>query len=182
METTMCAMSACLRGKSVDTNLNDLNWGTLILWVFQDDNVVDLSLFLSFCSICLSVFWLCLSTSASVHLSPLLSIYVLSVFLSVSASVRICLAYASVSSSAGSPSRGADVAVNVFDINQPSLPTPLYSVLVSVFVFMTLSTVFHSINSPDNSPLSHSVFPVLFEPYWSFKLYISSWKFPSALI
>ena len=30
-----------------------------------------------------------------------------------------------------------------------------YSVLVSVSVFMALSTVFHSINSPDNSPLSH---------------------------
>ena len=36
------------------------------------------------------------------------------------------------------------------------------SVLVSVSVFMALSTAFHSINSPDNSPLSHSVFPVLF--------------------
>ena len=33
---------------------------------------------------------------------------------------------------------------------QPSLPTPFYSVLVSVSVFMALSTVFHSINSPDN--------------------------------
>ena len=31
-----------------------------------------------------------------------------------------------------SPSRGRDVAVYVFDINQPSLPTPFYSVLVSV--------------------------------------------------
>ena len=37
-----------------------------------------------------------------------------------------------------------------------------YSVLVSVSVFMALSTVFHSINSPENSPLSHSVLPVLF--------------------
>ena len=45
----------------------------------------------------------------------------------------------------------------VFDINQPSLPVPLYSVLVSVSVFMALSTVFHFIISPDNSPpLSHS--------------------------
>ena len=42
------------------------------------------------------------------------------------------------------------------DINHPSLPTPFYSVLVSISVFMALSTVFHSINSPDNSPLSHS--------------------------
>ena len=81
----------------------------------------------------------------------------------------------------GSPSRGGDVAVFVFDINQPSLPTPFYSVLVSVIlfsfilfylihlfilvVFMALSAVLHSINSPDNSPLSHSVLPVLFLPY-----------------
>ena len=70
--------------------------------------------------------------------------------------------------SAGSPSRGGDVAVHVFDLNQQSLPTPFYSVLVSVSVFMALSTVFHSTNSPDNSPLSHSVLPVLFLPYWFF--------------
>ena len=60
------------------------------------------------------------------------------------------------------PSRGGDVAVNVFDINQPSLPTPFYCVLVSVSAFMALSTVFHNINSPGNSPLSHSVIPVYF--------------------
>ena len=66
-----------------------------------------------------------------------------------------------------------DVAVYVFDINQPSLPTPFYSVLVSVSVFIALSTVFHSINSRDNSPLSRSVLPVLFLPYWSFQLYVS---------
>ena len=66
---------------------------------------------------------------------------------------------------AGSPSHGGDVMVQVFYINQPSLPTPFYSVLVSVSVFMVLSTVFHSINSLDNSPLSHSVLPVLFLPY-----------------
>ena len=74
----------------------------------------------------------------------------------------------------GSPSRGGDVAVYVFDINQSSLPTPFYSVLVFVSVFMALSTVFHSINPPDNSPLSHSVLPVLFLPYWSFQLFLSS--------
>ena len=67
---------------------------------------------------------------------------------------------------AGSSSRGGDVAVCVFDINQSSLPTPFYSVLVSASVLMTLPSVFHSINSPDNSPLSHSVVPVLFLPYW----------------
>ena len=60
---------------------------------------------------------------------------------------------------AGSPSRGGDVAVYVFDINQPSLPTPFYSVLVSFS--KALSTVFHSINSPDNPPFSHSVLLVL---------------------
>ena len=82
----------------------------------------------------------------------------------------------------GSPSRGGDVAVYVFDINQPSLPTPFCTVLVSASVFMALPTVFHSINSPDYSPLSHSVLPVLFLPYWSFQLYLSLWKSPSALM
>ena len=53
---------------------------------------------------------------------------------------------------ASSPSRGGDVAVYAFDMNQPSLPTPFYSVFVSVSAFMALSTVFHSINSPDNFP------------------------------
>ena len=65
-----------------------------------------------------------------------------------------------VSVPAGSPSRGGDVVVFVFDINQPSLPTPFYSALVSISVFKALSTVFHFLNSPDNSPLSHSVLPV----------------------
>ena len=55
----------------------------------------------------------------------------------------------------GSPSRGGNVAVYVFDINQPSLPTPFHSILVSVSVLTALSTVFHSTKSPDNSPLSH---------------------------
>ena len=82
----------------------------------------------------------------------------------------------------GSPSRGGDVVVYAFDINQPSLPTPFHSVLVSVSVIMAVPTVFHSIYSPDNSPLSHSVLPVLFLPYWSFQLHISLWKSPSALI
>ena len=68
----------------------------------------------------------------------------------------------------GSPSRAGDVAVYVFNINQPSLPTPFYSVFVSLSVFMALSTVFNSINSLANSPLSHSVLPALFLPYWSF--------------
>ena len=52
-----------------------------------------------------------------------------------------------------SPSPGGEVTVDVHDINQSNLPTPFYSVLVSVSDFMALSTVFHSINSPDNSSL-----------------------------
>ena len=71
-----------------------------------------------------------------------------------------------------SPSRGGDFAVCVFHINQPSLPTPFYSVLVSVSVFVALSTVFHSINSPYNCPLSHSVLPVYFCVFGPF-VYIS---------
>ena len=74
---------------------------------------------------------------------------------------------------AGSPSRGGNVAAYVLDINQPSLPTPFYSLLLSVSVFKALSTAFHSINFPDDSPLSHSFLPVLILPYWSFQLYIS---------
>ena len=82
----------------------------------------------------------------------------------------------------GSPSRGGNVAVYVCVKKQPILPTPFYSVLVSVSVFMALSTVsvfmalstlFRSINSPDNSSLSHSVLLVLILPYWSFQLNIS---------
>ena len=57
----------------------------------------------------------------------------------------------------GSPSRGGGVTVYVCDKNQPSLPTPFYYVLVSISAFMALSPVFHSINSPDDSPLSQSV-------------------------
>ena len=53
--------------------------------------------------------------------------------------------------------RGGDVAVYVFAINQPSLPNPVYSVLVSVSVFMAPSTVFHPRIFPDNSPFSDSV-------------------------
>ena len=63
---------------------------------------------------------------------------------------------------AGSPSRGGDFVVDVFDIHQPSLPAAFCSVLASISVFMALSTVFHPVNSPDNSPLFHSVLSVLF--------------------
>ena len=71
------------------------------------------------------------------------------------------------------PSRGGDVTVYVKDTNQPSLPTPFQSVLVSVSVFMALSIIFNSMNSPDNSPFSDSVLPVLSLSYWSFQLYVS---------
>ena len=43
---------------------------------------------------------------------------------------------------AGSPSRGGNVAVYVFDMNQSSFPIPFYSVSVSISVFMALSTAF----------------------------------------
>ena len=59
-----------------------------------------------------------------------------------------------------------------FDINQLSLPTLFYSIHVSVSIFMALSTVFHSINPPDNSLLSHSILSLLFLPYWFCQLYI----------
>ena len=38
----------------------------------------------------------------------------------------------------------------------------VYFVLMSVSVFMALSTVLYSINSPDNSQFSYSVLPILF--------------------
>ena len=53
-----------------------------------------------------------------------------------------------------------------------------YSVIVSVSFFMALSTVFHSVNSPDNSPLSHSVLLVSFLPYRTFQQFISLLKSP----
>ena len=40
---------------------------------------------------------------------------------------------------AGSPSRGGDVTVYVFDTNQLSLPAPFYSTLLSISVFMALA-------------------------------------------
>ena len=39
-----------------------------------------------------------------------------------------------------------------------------YYILVSFLSLWPLSVVFHSMNSPDNSPLSHSVLLVLFSP------------------
>ena len=73
----------------------------------------------------------------------------------------------------GSPSCRGNVTVYYFDISKPSLSTPFCSVLMSISVFLDLSNVFHSINSPHNSPLSHSVVLVLSLPYQSFQLLIS---------
>ena len=41
----------------------------------------------------------------------------------------------------GSSSHGGDVAACVIDINQTTLPTPFYSVLASILVFVAPSTV-----------------------------------------
>ena len=71
----------------------------------------------------------------------------------------------------GSPPHGGEVAVYVFDINQ-TCPL-IFPVLVSISVFITLSAVLRTINSPDNSPLSHYLLRVLFLPYWPFQLDIS---------
>ena len=48
----------------------------------------------------------------------------------------------------------------------------VYPSLLSLSVFMALSTVFHSINSPDNSPFSYFVLPVLFLPYFVSAIYL----------
>ena len=56
------------------------------------------------------------------------------------------------------------------------LNKPVYSVLVSVYVFVALSTVFYSMNSPKNSLLSRFVHPVLILSYWPFPLNTSLYK------
>ena len=82
-----------------------------------------------------------------------------SVLVSISVFMALSTVFHSINSSDNSPlSRplwaGGDVTVYAFDINQPNLPTPFCSLLVSVSVCTALLTVFHSINSSDNSPLS----------------------------
>ena len=54
------------------------------------------------------------------------------------------------------------MTVYVFDRKPTELAHSFYSVLVSVSVFMALSTVFHSINSPDNSPFFVCFFTLFF--------------------
>ena len=44
---------------------------------------------------------------------------------------------------AGSPSRGGDVAVYVFDINEASLPTQCHSVLVSISLLWSFHLYFN---------------------------------------
>ena len=125
---------------------------------------------------CLSIicrFRFMLSSFLSSFSSYLFLFFSLSVFLFFFGSLSWCPFFIYTRVPPGSPSSGGYVAVYVFNINQPSLPTPFYSVLLSVSVFMAISTVFHSINSPDNSPLSHSGLPVLFLPHWSFQLHTS---------
>ena len=60
----------------------------------------------------------------------------------------------------------------VLDINQLSLLTPFYSVLLSISVLTALSTLFYSINSSDNISLSQSVLLVLFLPHLPFQHYL----------
>ena len=118
------------------------------------------------------LFWSCQTLSAVWHTQWIRLLLLIWWFVN-----RPDMTFATVS--AGSPSCGGEVVVYVKDINQLSLPpTHLYSVLVSVSVFITaLSTVFHSINSPENSLLSPSVLPVLILSYWSFQLYTSIRKY-----
>ena len=105
----------------------------------------------------------------------------LSVCLSVSLSLSLSLSL----SFTGSPSRGGDVALYFFDIlwHKPTELSHSFLFCSCVcFNLLALSTVFHSTNSPNDSPLSHSVLPILFLPYWSFQLITSPWRSPSALI
>ena len=63
----------------------------------------------------------------------------------------------------------------VFGINQLSFPTPFYSICASVSVFMALSTISYSINSPTNSASSLFVLSYfcLVGPFYYMYLYQS---------
>ena len=63
----------------------------------------------------------------------------------------------------------------VFDVNQPGLSTPFYPVLVSISVFVVLSTVFRSAFLQTTVRFLNSVLSALFLPYWSPQLYLSLW-------
>ena len=73
----------------------------------------------------------------------------------------------------GSPSRGGDVMVYAFDIKLTELAHSFYPVLVSISVFTALSAVFHSINSPNNSPFFFTLF------FWSYLCLTDSFSYIS---
>ena len=78
----------------------------------------------------------------------------------------------------GSPSCGGDVTVYVW--HKPTHPAHSFLFCSSVyFCLMALSTVFHSINSPENSPFSNFVLPVLPLPYLFMKVSFSPAIIPS---
>ena len=79
---------------------------------------------------------------------------------------------------AGSPSRGGDVAVYVFETNQPSLPTPFYSVLVPFSVFVAISNCIFIPYILPTALRFLTVLPVLSLPYCSFQLFISLYENP----
>ena len=76
----------------------------------------------------------------------------------------------------GSSSGGGNVAVYVFDVNQPSLPTPFLCSCAYFRLYGHFNCIY-SINFTNNPLLSHSVLLVLFLPLWSFQLYYISLSF-----
>ena len=72
---------------------------------------------------------------------------------------------------AGSPSRGGDVTVYVAYKPTELAHSFLFCSCVDFCLYGPFN-YFHSINSPDNSPISHSVLPVLCLSYWFSQLYI----------
>ena len=82
---------------------------------------------------------------------------------------------------AGLPSRGGDVAAYVFNISHQACPL-LFILFLCLFLSLWLFQLYFIHNSPDNSPFSHSLLPVLSLLYLSFQRYISLRKTSSALI
>ena len=83
---------------------------------------------------------------------------------------------------AGSSSRGGNVAVFDFDINQTELA---HSFSFCSCIYFCLCGSFNCISFQKFSRQlsAFSLYSsVLFLPYWSFQLYLSLWKSPSALI
>ena len=121
------------------------------------------------CAICA---WLFLSASAHARARMCVCVCAcLTVSLCVTACVHEC-ASADLHSLPLSLSLSFFLSLSVLDISKPSLPTPFtlfFGLFLSYGPFTYIS--FHKFSR--NSPLSHSVLPVLFLPYWSFQLYIS---------